>query len=322
MDTNTNSFFKTKFKDMPIGIVGTTLGIASLSNVYAAHGLNYVQAICLNAGFLVAILYLLKFLIYPKKVFSEMNNTILMSLYPTFTMLTMSVGAYYTKFNYSFGKAIWIFGFIINIIFVIYFLIKHVLLNFKLENALPCWYVLLVGISVSCVTTKSVHADFITKYVFFFVVISFLTYLPVVIYRLFTVPVPDNQYPAIAVFAAPGSLCTVSYLTLYKDANIYITLFLFALALIATLYDYINFPRFFSLKFTPMHAALTFPLAISCVSSFKITEYLAKIGYNNLSNTVKFIGCIELFVTTAVIAYVLYNYLLYFFNIPAKKFTK
>ena len=316
------SFFNTKLEDMPIGIVGTMLGAISLSNIYTNVGLNHVQAILTNIGAVVVILALLKFILYPKKVFSEMNNTIIMSIYPTFTMLTMSIGAYYVKFNYTLGKTIWTIGLIINLIFIVFFLIKHIFLGFKIENALPSWFVLLVGISVSCVTSKSMNEPFIVKYIFFFVVISFLTYLPVVIYRLCTVPVPDTHYHTIAIFAAPGSLCTVSYITLYENANIYITLFFFTLAFIATLYDYINFPRFFSLKFTPMYAALTFPLAISCVASFKVSAYLEKLGYSTGSLIVKGIGEVELFITTAVIAFVMFKFLLFFFNIPIRKFTK
>lgn len=318
-----NGFFNIELKDYPIGFVGTCLGAVSLSSVFAKHGFPIIQSIFVYIGCLALIVALAKVIRHPKTVWSEMNNTILMALYPTSTMLLMNIGVYFLKFNYSLGHSIWMFGLLLNVFFVVFFLIRHVIIKFDINTVLPCWYVLLVGISVSCTTSVPMHATTLVKPVFYFVVMSFLTYLPVVIYRLCTVEVPDNQYPLIAIFAAPGSLCTISYITLYKHPNIYIVSFFFALTLLATLYDYINCPKFFSIKFNPTFAALTFPLAISLVASVKVNEYLVKFGYTTYANIVKGIAGIEFFVTTAIIAFVFYNFIVnFFFNIPKAKFTK
>ncbi|MGL4569937.1 MAG: TDT family transporter [Clostridium sp.] len=318
-----SNLVKIKLEEYPIAFIGTCLGAVTLTNLYDNFEFTAVRSIFMYIGCIALLFALRKVLRHPKVVWEEMNNTILMALYPTATMLLMNIGAYFLKYNYTFGKTIWFIGLIINVAFVIFFLLRHVVIGFNMKYVLPCWYALLVGVSVSCTTSVQMHETTLVKPIFFFVIISFLTFLPVVIYRLCTVEVPDAHYPLIAIFAAPASLCTISYITLYKDANIYIVMFFFALTLLTTLYVYINFPKFFSLKFNPTFAALTFPLAVSTAASFKVKGYLAGLGYTEASRIVTEISGIEFFIATAVIGFVFYNFIFnHIFNIPSKKFTK
>ncbi|MGL4874075.1 MAG: hypothetical protein ACRC30_05430, partial [Clostridium sp.] len=190
-------------------------------------------------------------------------------------------------------------------------------------TVLPCWYVLLAGISVSCVTSEAMHAKTLVKPIFYFVVIAVLTSLPVVIYRLKTVEVPDGQYPLIGIFGAPGSLITISYVTLYPKANVYLVTFFFALSLAAVIFDYLNLPRVMSLKFAPTFAGYTFPLAIALVAATKVFGYLTKHGYHTYASILKWICGIEFFMATAIIGFILFKFIFdYFFNIPKAKFTK
>ncbi len=320
---NNNSITKIELKEYPIAFIGTCLGAVTLTNLYDNFEFTAVRSIFIFIGCLALIFAAYKVLRHPDVVWNEMNNTILMALYPTSTMLLMNIGVYFLKFNYTLGKGLWFFGLILNVIFVLFFLIRHVVIGFNMKFVLPCWYALLVGVSVSCTTSVPMHETALVKPIFYFVVISFLTFLPVVIYRLCTLEVPDEHYPLIAIFAAPASLCTISYITLFKDANIYIVMFFFVLTLLTTLYVYINFPKFFSLRFNPTFAALTFPLAVSFAASFKVKGYLAALGYTTASRIVTEIAGIEFFIATAIIGFVFYKFVFnVLFNIPSKKFTK
>lgn len=312
-----------KLKDYPIGFIGTCLGAVTLTSLYPGLGFNGVRSIFIYIGLIALVFWVARFIKHPDVIKKEMNNPILMTLYPTATMLLMNIAAYFVKFNSTVALTLWYIGFIINIFFVIFFLITHVIKKFDINSVLPCWYALLVGISVSCTTSPAMHTQNIVKPVFYFVVISFLTYLPVVIYRLSKVEVPDAQYPLICIFAAPASLCVLSYLTLFKNPNIYIVGFFFILSLITTIYVYINFPKIFKLKFNPTFAALTFPLAVATVACVKVSGYLFKAGYSNLGAIVNEIAGIELFIATGVIAFVFYKFVFHFLmDIPGKKFTK
>ncbi|MGL5646798.1 MAG: TDT family transporter [Clostridium sp.] len=318
-----NKFFKTKLQDYPIGFIGTILGAVTLANVFSLHGYPMIFDIFIYVGIFALIVYLFKVILYPKVVWGELNNTILMALYPTTTMLLMNIGVYFAKFNYTVGRSIWLAALLLNVFYVVFFLIRHVIMKFDITTILPCWYVLLAGISVSCVTSEAMHAKTLVRPIFYFVVIAVLTSLPVVIYRLKTVAVPDGQYPLIGIFAAPGSLITISYVTLYKNPNVYLVTFFFALSLAAVIFDYLNLPRVMSLKFAPTFAGYTFPLAIALVAANKVFGYLTKFGYHDYASILKWICGIELFMTTAIIGFILFKFIFdYFFNIPKAKFTK
>lgn len=320
---NNNSICNIELKEYPIGFISTCLGAVTLANVYDAFGLTGIKSIFIFIGCLALIFAAYKVFRHPDVVWNEMNNTILMALYPTSTMLLMNIGVYFLKFNYALGKGIWFLGLIINVLFVLFFLVRHVIIGFNMKYVLPCWYALLVGISVSCTTSAKVNETQLVKPIFYFVIISFFTFLPVVIYRLCTLEVPDAHYPFISIIAAPSSLCTISYITLFKDANIYIVMFFFALTLLATLYVYINLHKILSLKFNLTFAALTFPLAISCVASLRVKEYLINLGYTTASEVVNQIMGIEFFIATVIIGFVFYNFIFNcLFNIPIRKFTK
>ncbi|MGL4876024.1 MAG: hypothetical protein ACRC30_15405, partial [Clostridium sp.] len=174
-----NKFFKTKLQDYPIGFIGTVLGAVTLANVFSSHGYPMILDIFTYVGCLALIIYLLKVIIYPKVVWGELNNTILMALYPTTTMLLMNIGVYFSKFNYTVGRSIWFAALLLNVCYVVFFLIRHVIMKFDIKTVLPCWYVLLAGISVSCVTSEAMHAKTLVKPIFYFVVIAVLTSLPV-----------------------------------------------------------------------------------------------------------------------------------------------
>ncbi|WP_024613441.1 TDT family transporter [Clostridium sp. Ade.TY] len=318
-----NCICKIKLNEYPIAFVATCLGAVTLTNFYEKLEFTAIKTIFTLIGLIALIFTVYKAFKHPKVMLNEMNNPILMALYPTATMLLMFIGVFIGRFNFLIGKGIWLFAIIINILFIIFFIIKHIIIKFNMKYVLPCWFALLVGISLACTTSTEMKAVNLTIPIFYFVVIAFLLFLPIVIYRLCTVEVPDCHYPLIAIISAPSSLCVMSYLTLFKHPNFYVVMFFFILTIITTLFVYINFPKFFSIKFNPTYAALTFPLAASFVATFKVKVYLASIGYMTASRIVTEISGIEFFIATSVIGFVFYKFVFEFlFDIPAKKFTK
>jgi len=68
-------------------------------------------------------------------------------------------------------------------------------------------------------------------------------------------------------------------------------------------------PKFFSYPFSPAFAGLTFPMAIGIVASVKVSGYLAQMGMEHLAGAIRQISGIQLYITTAIIGFVLYNFL-------------
>lgn len=300
---------KNELINLPIGAIGATLGSVSLANAFGFLGVDFLKHIFMNFGLLIIISGFLKLILHPEKVNKELKIPALASIYPTLAMTIMVIGNYFLKYNYIVGKSMWLLGIILHIIIMLYFVCNNILNNFKFDNILPSWFVPFVGILVSNVVSTGMNSPRLIKAIFYFGCISYFILLPLIIYRLIKTPVLDKFSPTITILVAPPSLCIVSYLTVFKNPNLYLTLFLLSLVLIMTLFVYCKFPKFFTLNFSPVFASLTFPLAVSCIALFRTSQYIAKLNYENYALILKGVAIFQLFVASAVTLFVIYNFL-------------
>lgn len=316
------SILKEKVKNLPIGVMATLLSVITLSNVFSTLGFNLLRHFAVNVGALIIIAGFCKLFLYPKKVFSELNDTSLASIYPTFCMSIMLMAAYYVNYNYTLGKSLWTIALILNTLLVIIFTWNNLIKKFEYAKFLPPFWVAYVGIIVSVITSPAMNEPIIAKIIFYFSCSAYFIILPFMLYRLFTKPVTGAPYPTLAIMAAPPSLCIVAYLTLFKDANVYITLFLYSIVFIMTIYMYTRFPKIFRMKFIPTFAAITFPLAISTLATFKVSTFMESIGQLNFALILREFGSIELVIACAGILFVVYNFTKIFFSLFEYKNTE
>lgn len=313
--SNNISILKEKIKGLPIGVMATLLSVLTLSNIFATLGFNSLKHIVMNLGIIVIIFGFLKLILYPKQVADELNDTSLASIYPTFCMSMMLIASYYVKYNYILGKSLWLFAIVLNTIIILIFVYNNLIKKFEYAKFLPTFWVAFVGIIVSVITSPAMNSQTLATCIFYFSTIAYFIILPFMIYRLWTKPVADAPYPTLCVMSAPPSLCLVAYLTLFKEPNICITLFLYLIVFVATIYMYTRFPKIFSMKFIPTFAGITFPLAISTLATFKVASFLDSIGKIAFANLLKEIGSLELIVACAGISFVVYNFTRVFLSI-------
>lgn len=81
--------FKNKLKNMPIAIVPTMVGAATLSNVYQGLGFTWIKHVTMWSAILILLSYLGKIVFHFDTVKSEYRNTVPASLYAGLTMITM-----------------------------------------------------------------------------------------------------------------------------------------------------------------------------------------------------------------------------------------
>ena len=305
---STISILKEKVKNLPIGIMATLLSLLTLANIFSILGFNALKHIIVNFGVLIIFSGFCKLALYPKQVAKELNDTALASIYPTFCMSMMLMSAYYVNYNYTIGKSLWLFAVALNAIIIVIFTYNNLIKKFEYAKFLPPFWVAYVGIIVSVITSPAMNEPIISKTIFYFSFIAYFIILPFMIYRLYTKPVADAPYPTLCIMAAPPSLCIVAYLTLFNEPNIYLTLFLYFIVFIMTIYMYTRFPKIFKMKFIPTFAGITFPLAISTLATFKVSAFMEKIGQSNLSLILKEFASIELVIACAGILYVVYNF--------------
>ncbi|ATD55135.1 TDT family transporter [Clostridium chauvoei] len=313
--SNKRIIFKEKLKNLPIGVMATLLSALTLSNVFAILGFNSFRHLVVAIGTVIILAGFLKLIFHPKQVLTELDDTVLGSIYPTFCMSIMLMAAYYVKYNFILGKSLWLFAICLNVIVLIIFTYNNLIKKLEIHKFLPPYFVPFVGIIVAVITSPAMKSPTITKVIFYFSFIAYFVILPFMIHRLATKPVAELPYPTLCIMAAPPSLCLVAYLTLFKQPNVYLTLFLYFIVILCCIYMYTRLPKIFRMKFTPSFAGITFPLAISTLGTFKVSTLMNDIGQSTFSMILKEFGSLQLILACAGILFVIYNFIRLFTNI-------
>ena len=303
-----NNTFSQKLKGMPVAILPTMVGAATLSNVYLTLGYTWIRHIIMISATVVLLCYIAKLFKHTETCLNEYSNTVPASLYAGFTMITMILGSYYFDFNQTVGKIMWLTGLILHAIHILIFTYKNVIKGVKMDTFVPSWFVTYNGIMVSSVVGGVMNEPLICKIVVYYGIAVFLTIAPFMIYRLIKYPIKDAMFHTQAILLAPSSLCVVSYINFIKEQNLLLISALYICVLCALGFIIYKLPRFFSFAFNPGFAGLTFPMAIGIVASIKMSALLTTQGYVLLGNIIREISGIQIFMTTTIIAFVLYNF--------------
>ncbi len=309
------SNFKENLKAIPIPLVPTFVGLATLSNVYSGLGYTFIRQLVMIACILVLALYLSKVVFHIDTVKKEYQVIVPSSLYAGITMLTMIIGSYLFDYNQMIGKGLWFIGLILHAIHIVIFTYRNVFKNFVMDAFVPSWFVTYNGILVSTVVGLPMNEPEIAKIVVYYGITVFLLIIPFMVYRLIKFDIKDAMYHTQAIVLAPSSLCLVGYLNFIKEPNQAIVYGLYAAVLLALAFVLYKMPKFLSFDFNPGFAGLTFPMAIGIVASTKMAGFLSSTGNESLANIVTQIAGVQIFITTAIIAFVVFNFYKLLLNI-------
>jgi len=297
-----------KLERMPVPILPTMVGAATLSNVFLGLGFTLIRHITMIAATVILLFYLLKIVKYPKTFLKEYKNTVPASLYAGLTMLLMILGSYYFTYSPAVGKIMWVVGLAIHALHILIFTLQNILTNRKAETFVPSWFVTYNGIMVSCVVGGVMEEPGILKMVTYYGIVIYFLLLPFMLWRLAAREINDGVYHTQAILLAPCSLCLVSYLNVIPEPNQILVYLLYFCVLVSLLFVLYKLPKFFSYAFYPGFAGLTFPMAIGIVASTKMAGYIEGTGNTALSGIITQISGVQIYVTTAIIAFVLFNF--------------
>ncbi len=297
-----------RLENLPVGVVATTVGAATLSNVYLALDFTWIRHIIMIIGFIIWAAMLYKIIRHFNTFKTEYKTVVPSSLYATVTMLTMILGSYVFDFNSTLGRIMWFVGVLAHIAHILIFTGAHVLRGVKVETFIPSWFVTYNGLLVSAVVGGAMNANQLLQVIVWYGIIVFLVIIPFMIYRLIKKPLPTPQYPTLAILLAPSSLCLVGYLNVMPVKNTTIVFSLYLIVVITLFVVLYNIPRFFKQAFHPGFAALTFPMAIGIVASTKMTGYLLTLERPQLASISNNLAGIQIVITTAIIAFVAYSF--------------
>nr|WP_300742133.1 hypothetical protein [uncultured Brachyspira sp.] len=144
--------------------------------------------------------------------------------------------------------------------------------------------------------------------------VLYIILFPFIFYRIiFHDPLADDRFPAFAVMGAPANLCLCGYLSAFTDYNTALLNFLLALGLFTTFKVYLSLIRAFRIKFIPLFAAYTFPLAVGAQALLKYANYSKSIN-GEYAHIWSAIAIFELIIASMMIIYVFINMMFFVHN--------
>lgn len=299
-----------RLERLPVPILPTFVGVATLGNVYNGLGYPIIRHISILAAAFVLLIYILKICKFPDVVIKEYKMVIPSSLYAGYSMITMILGSYVYDFSPGIGKFLWALGLTIHACHILVFTYRNVIKTRVVDTFVPTWFVTYNGIMVSCVIGGAMNEPAILTVVTYYGIAIYFILIPLLIYRLIKVELKPAMLHTMAVVLAPCSLCVVSYLNVIENPNSTLLYILYACVLASVAFIIIKLPKFFSVDFNPGFAALTFPMAIGVVASTKMVAYFAGLGNESLASTFTQVMGIQLYLTTMIIGYVVLNFII------------
>lgn len=308
-----------KVENLPFTILTTMVGACSLSNMYLNIGFTYIRHITMWCATIILLAYIMKIVLYSNTCKKEYSNTVPASIYAGFSMVTMMIGSYFFDYNHAVGKGLWFAGIIIHAVQILVFTYRNVLKGINMETFVPSWFVTYNGIMVAVVVGAAMNEPVISKMILYYGIFIYALIIPFMVYRIATKPIKDAFYHTQAIVLAPASLCVVCYINVIKEPNMVVISVLYAAVILSLLFVIYKLPKFFSFSFTPAFAALTFPMAIGIAASVKMSGLLIAQGQNLAGSIIKEISGIQIYLTTGIIAFVLYNFLMMFIKSYSKE---
>ncbi len=304
---------KTIIKSIPIPIAGLMLALATTGNLVAAYSVGAKYILGSISG-LIFILLVLKLAVYPKQVLEGLNNPVIASVAPTFSMGLMVLSTYLKPSAPQLAYLLWWLAIAVHALLMLVFFKKYIL-NFNINKVFASYFIVFVGIVVASVTAPAHQMLTVGQYICYFGIFSFFILLPFVLYRVYIVKqIPEPAIPTIAIMTAPANLCLAGYLSSFPEKNITLVYILMFFSVLTAILALLKVPQILRLKFYPSYSALTFPFAITAVAFKKLSAF-----FNGANIQMVWLSTVADLLVFWAIAIVVYVTLRYFIFLVSKK---
>jgi tellurite resistance protein TehA-like permease len=297
----------------PTPVGGLALGIASLGLAWerVLPGTSIAEWAAGVAAILL-LLMTLRFVLHPQTLRLDLANPVVGAVAPTYAMGWMIVSISVRQLSPLLATLLWVAAVGIHVAFLAVWA-RHQARSFALPRMVPSWFVPPVGIIVAAVSYRGPDSGLlhtVAVVALYFGMISYAMMLPVMFFRfIFAENVPLAAMPTLGILAAPASLSLVGYLTLIDPPQPLVVIILEGVAVLMTAIVYVAFVRLLALPFSPAFAAYTFPMAIGATAQFEVAAQLDQWSTSQaLIDQVHALAVVELWVATAVIAYVVLRF--------------
>ncbi|MFN2363528.1 MAG: TDT family transporter [Halarsenatibacteraceae bacterium] len=301
---------KSCFKSTPVPVAGLMLGLAGLGNLIQPYG-DHFRYTSGALAFIIILLLIGRFITDNNGFFKELNNPVVASVSPCFSMGIIILASYLVSVSPEIARVIWYTGIILHGLFVLLFSGKY-LLNFNIKKVFPSYFIVYVGIVVASVTAPVFNNLILGQVIFWIGFLGYMVFLPIVAYRVFKVKeIIKPALPTIAIFTAPAGLCLAGYMSAFPDKNILMVGWLIFLTLVMITAVIFYLPKMLAVGFCPSFSAFTFPFVITAIGLRMAGNYL--VGQYGIS-LLKYPALIVEFLATALVLFVFILYATFIFK--------
>lgn len=266
-------------ENTPLVISGLMLGLAGMGNLIAAYGAQY-KFFAGGLALLILTIITARFIFFSPKCFKELENPIVASVFPTFTMALMILSTYLIPYQQKIAAFIYYSAVIGHLILIGLFSLRF-LKKFDIKKVFPSYFIVYVGIVVGSIAAPAYNNLQLGQNLFYLGFGFYLPLLALVSYRVFKVKkIPEAALPTIAIFTAPAGLCLAGYISSFPEKNLIFFSFLIFITLVSVSAVIFYLPKMMAAGFYPSFSAFTFP--------FIITGIGLKLSNNYLSENFKF----------------------------------
>lgn len=266
---------KKLFQVIPIPISGLMLAFISLGNLLLSMQKTAFGHLSFFIGIVLFLLLMGKLLFAFSTVVLEMQNPIIASVSPTFTMGTLSIssGLHYYGVHEWVIHTIWIVAAVTQFFIICYFIKTFIWKrNLTLSDIYPSWFILFVGTAVIPLTAGTFSGP-VTKVIVLFALVAFIFLVPIIIFRGFIrKDLPEGILPMLTILTAPVSISLAAYFQQF-ESNFPVVVTLFIVAQVLYILVLTTLPSALQLPFYPSYAAFTFPLVISATATYAVINF-------------------------------------------------
>ncbi|MBQ6386957.1 MAG: TDT family transporter [Lachnospiraceae bacterium] len=316
-------------KKIPLPFAGVFLGLGALGNLLQVPLLlgtttdgvnptgNMLRSICGVIAWVCLILYIIKLLTCMDQFKEEMKNPIMASASAPFPMAIMLLSTYVKPLIGGGAKILWFIGLILDIVWIVYFILTFVVKGFDIKKVFGSWYVLFCGIAVAGVTAPAFEQQKIGAATVWIALLFLIVLLFLVFYRYSKFPnVPDPAKPLFCICTAPMSLVIAGYIQSVEKKNLTLLLIMWAVAAVLFVISLYKAITYLKLPFFPSYAAWTFPFVITAIASKQLMACAMKMEHP--LPFLRPIVIIQTVIAAAFVIYVFVRYLAFLFAAPKK----
>ena len=302
-----------RFNNLPIPAIATTLASLTLGNVYGGLGYDWLRTLIMICGTIVLLAYLVKIIFFSKTCLGEYNQVIPSSLYATFPMCMMILGAFFFEKGLGFGKGLWWAGVIIHFIHIVVFTVMHAYGKVYKEKdfmpMMPSWFVTYNGWMVACVTGGAMNAGVLLRIMTVYGCLIYPVLLFFIVRRLMKLPIRKATYHTLGVLLAPCSFCVIALVNCFEHPFAPLMWVMYTAFLVTLFFLIIKLPKFFAFDFYPGFAGISFPMALGIIASQKMADYLTAAGHEALAVACVQLSGLQILIASAIVGYCVLKFL-------------